>query len=249
MSKWIIWLGMMAMGIPVFGQNAAALLKKAAEAVFREEEALSLYQQVLRLQPHNVAVLCRCSDLDCRIGNRLPDRDQKISFFKTGYQYALTAYRLDSTNSEANVMLAFSLGRQTLAQTNKERVETAVAIKRYAEQAIRYDPTNFKAYIILGRWNFEVSKLNFVERAFARWFYGALPPASLDDAIRDLEKSMALRPDFMLCYYELAKALHRDGQDERAIALLHKMEGLHDQLYDDRNIRRESAEYLKEWSR
>jgi hypothetical protein len=53
----------------------------------------------------------------------------------------------------------------------------------------------------------------------------------------------------MLSYFELAKALHRDGQDERALGLLHKMEGLHDQMYDDRIIRRESAEYLREWAK
>jgi tetratricopeptide (TPR) repeat protein len=247
----VLALGLILSGGPVFAQDVSLLLKKAAtaEAAFREEEALSLYQQVLRLQPHSVTVLCRCSDLECRIGNRLSDRDQKISYFKTGYQYALTAYRLDSSNSEVNVMMAFSLGRQTLAQTNKERVETAVAIKQHADRAIRSDPANYKAYIILGRWNYEVSKLNFIERAFARWFYGDLPSASLADAIRNYEEGLALRPDFMLNYYELAKALHRDGQDTRAIAMLRKMEGLHDEMYDDRTVRVEAKKFIEEWSK
>jgi len=253
MSKWCFALALGAMFFAgrMYAQDASLLLKKAAaaEAAFREEEALSLYQQVLRLQPHAVAVLCRCSDLCCRIGNRFSDRGQKISYFKTGYQYALTAYRIDSTNSEANVMLAFSLGRQTLAQTNKERVETAVAIKHYADRAIRFDPGNYKAYIILGRWNYEVSKLNFVERAFARWFYGDLPPASLAEAIRNYERSLALRPDFMLNYFELAKALHRDGRDAQAIAMLRKMDGLHDEMYDDRTVRVEGKKFIEEWSK
>ena len=247
----VLALGATLFAGPIFAQDAAALLKKAAgaEAAFREEEALSLYQQVLRQQPHAIAVLCRCSDLSCRIGNRFSDRDQKISYFKTGYQYALTAYRLDSTNSEVNVMMAFALGRQTLAQTNKERVETAVAIKHYVDRAIRSDPANYKAYIILGRWNYEISKLNFVERAFARWFYGDLPSATLTDAIRNYEKGLALRPDFMLNYYELAKALHRDGQDARAIVLLRKMDGLHDEMYDDRIVRVEGKKFIEEWSK
>lgn len=232
-------------------QDAPALLKKAAaaEAGFREEEALSLYQQALRLQPRSVVALCRCSDLSCRIGNRLPDHDQKIGYFKAGYRYAQTAYRLDSTNSDVNVMMAFSLGRLTLIQTNKERVESAVAIKRYAERAIQYDPGNYKAYHILGRWHYEVSKLNFVERTFARWFFGALPEASLSAAIRNYEKSMTLRPDFMLNYLELAKALHRDGQDGRAVALLRRLDGLHDEMYDDRTVRAQGATLLAELTR
>ena len=229
-------------------QDVSALLKRAAkaEAEFREEEALGLFQQALRSEPRNSFILCRCSDLSCRIGNRLTDRDRKISFFRSGYQYASTAYTLDSTNSEVNVMMAFSLGRLTLIQTNKERVEAAVAIKRYAGQAIRYDPANFKAYHILGRWHYEVSKLNFIERTFARWFFGALPDASLADAIWNYEKSMALKPDFMLNYLELAKALHREGQDTRAIGLLRRLDGLHDEMYDDRTVRAEGATLLDE---
>ncbi|HEV2481664.1 MAG TPA: hypothetical protein VGS79_18465 [Puia sp.] len=252
MSKRIFALALVALSsAPLFAQDVSMLLKKAAaaEAAFREDEALAVYQQALRLQPHSVVVLCHCSDLCCRIGNRLADHDSRISFFKTGYQYAQAAYRLDSTNSEAGVMMAFSLGRLTLIQTNKERVESAVAIRHYAERAIRYDPANYKAYIILGRWNYEVSKLNFIERTFARWFYGDLPAASMADAIRNYEKSLALRPDFMLNYFELAKALHRDGQDARAIGLLRKMDRLHDEMYDDRTVRAEGQKFVQEWSR
>ena len=121
----------------------------------------------------------------------------------------------------------------------------AIAIRRYAERAIRYDPSNFKAYHILGRWHYEVSKLNVVERAFARWFYGALPEASLEESIRYYEKSLALRPDFMLNYLELARAFHRQGQDMRAVAMLRRMEGLHDEMYDDRTVRAEGKKLLE----
>lgn len=248
MIKWVFVLAFGMAFSTLSAQNLPALVNRAAkaEAAFREEEALSLYQQALQLDTRNVSLLCHCSDLSCRIGNRLANRDQKISFFKSGYRYASTAYRLDSTNSEVNVMMAFSLGRLTLIQTNKERVESAVAIKRYAEQAIRDDPSNYKAYHILGRWHFEVSKLNFIERAFARWFFGALPEASLAEAIRNYEKSMSLRPDFMLNYLELAKAWHRDGQDARAIALLRQLDGLHEEMYDDRTVRAEGQQLLAE---
>jgi tetratricopeptide (TPR) repeat protein len=249
MSKWaFILLGLVF--FRVHAQDASVLLKKAAaaEAAFREEEALSLYQQALRLQPHSIVLLCRCSDLSCRVGNRYPDRDQRVGYFKAGYRFAQTAYGLDSTNSEANVMMAFSLGRLTLIQTTKERVEAAVEIKRYAERAIHYDPGNYKAYHILGRWHYEVSKLNFVERIFARWFFGALPAASLADAIRNYEKSRTLRPDFMLNYLELAKALHRDGQEDRAVALLRRLDGLRDGIYDDRTVRAEGKQLLAEWT-
>jgi len=245
MIRWII---LFAGLLPLRGvaQDSTSLLQRAArsEAGFREEQALSEYKAVLSVRPQQLTALIRCSDLSCRIGNRETDRNKKIDYFKAGYQYAQTAYRLDPTNSEANVVMAFSLGRMVLIQTNKERVTAAGDIKRYAGYAIRYDPSNFKAYHILGRWHYEVSRLNFLERTFARWFYGSLPEASLADAIKNYEKSMALRPDFMLNYLELAKALHRDGQDERAIGLLRHMDKLSDEMYDDRQVRQEGRKLL-----
>ena len=224
------------------------MLRQAAqlEARFREEEALPVYQQVLRIQPDQVVALCRCSDLSCRIGNRQTNKEKKIAFFTAGNAYARSAWRLDSTNSEVNIAMAFSLARMALIQSGKERVATARDIKRYAENAIRYDPKSYKAWHILGRWNYEVSGLNPIEKFFARWFFGALPEASLDDAIASYEKSMALKPDFMLNYYELARCYRRQGQKDKAIRLLRQMDALKDEMYDDRQIREQGHQLLKE---
>jgi tetratricopeptide (TPR) repeat protein len=232
-----------------FTQDVPALLQQAAwlESSFKEEEALVKYQEIIKLQPQNVFALCHCSDLDCRIGNRQDSRDKKIGYFKAGRDYANTAWRLDSTNSEANVVMAFSIGRIILLESGREKVAGAGAIKRYAENAIKYDPGNYKAWHILGRWHYEVSGLNFIERTLAKWFYGALPDASLQESIRDYEKSMSLHPGFMLNYLELARACHRDGQNARAIQLLRRLDSLKDGMYDDRQVRREGQQLLAEW--
>ena len=232
-----------------FTQDVPALLQQAGwlESSFKEEEALVKYQEIIKLQPHNVFALCHCSDLSCRIGNRQDSRDKKIGYFKAGLDYANTAWRLDSTNSEANVVMAFSIGRMILLESGREKVAGAGAIKRYAENAIKYDPGNYKAWHILGRWHYEVSGLNFIERTLAKWLYGALPDASLQESIRDYEKSMSLRPGFMLNYLELARACHRDGQNARAIQLLRRLDSLKDGMYDDRQVRREGRQLLAAW--
>jgi hypothetical protein len=230
-------------------QEPAALLRQGAQldSAFKEEDALHTYEQVLRIQPHNILALCRCSDLNCRIGNRQDSKDKKLRYFKAGQQYAATALSLDSTSSEANLVMAFSIGRVILLESGRDKVAGAGAIKRFAENAIRYDPKNFKAWHILGRWHYEVSGLNRFERTLASWLYGALPDASLQESIRDYEKSMALRPDFMLNYLELAKACRRDGQNARAVKLLNHLDNLSDEMYDDRQIRLEGHRLLAQW--
>ena len=225
-----------------------ALVQQASqlEAAFREEEALPKYQEILRLQPHHLVALCKCSDLACRIGNRQTNKEKKIEYFKAGYAYARTAWLLDSTNSEVNIVMAFSLARMALIQSGKEKVAAATDIKRYAENAIKYDPSNYKGFHILGRWNYEVSGLNVIERTLARWFFGVLPEASLDQAIDNYEKSKALNPGFMLNYFELARAYRREGKKEKSIQLLRQMDTLKDGMYDDRQVRKEGRQLLKD---
>jgi tetratricopeptide (TPR) repeat protein len=232
-----------------YSQDVQSLLREGRrlDASFKEDQALRVYKEALGLQPHNIAALCACSELSCRIGNREGTREKKLSYFKAGLTYANAAFLADSLNSEANVAMAFSTGRIILLESGREKVSGAGAIKRYAEQAIRLDPRNYKAWHILGRWNYEVSNLNIFERTLARWFYGALPAASLKDAITDYEKSMALRPAFMLNYLELARACYRDGQIPRAIGLLKQIDHLKDEMYDDRTVRREASRLLAEW--
>ena len=64
--------------------------------------------------------------------------------------------------------------------------------------------------------------------------------------IGNLEKSKALRPNFMLNYFELARAYHREGQNDRAVALLTQMQKLPDEMYDDRTVRAQGERLLKE---
>jgi tetratricopeptide (TPR) repeat protein len=231
-----------------FSQDIPALLNQASqlEASFREEEALQKYQEALRLQPQQLTALCKCSDLSCRIGNRQTSKEKKIDYFKSGYGYARAAWRLDSTNSEVNIVMAFSLARMALIQSGKEKVAAATDIKHYAENAIRYDPYNYKGYHILGRWHYEVSGLNVVERTLARWFFGVLPAASLQESIGYYEKSRSLRPDFMLNYFELARAYRREGKNQEAARILHQMDQLKDEMYDDKQVRKEGERLLRD---
>jgi hypothetical protein len=245
----MFFLFCLALPFTAFAQNVASLLRQGAqqEAAFNEEQALLTYQQVLRLQPRNITALCKCSDLSCRIGNRQPVKTKKVDYFKAGKTYAEAAWRLDSTSSEANIVMAFSLARMALIQSGREKVAAAGNIKRFAENAIRYDPSNYKAYHILGRWHYEVSDLSAIERTLAKWFFGALPEASLGESIGYYEKSMTLKPDFMLNYLELAKACHREGQDARAIRLLRHIDALPDEMYDDRRVREVAQKFLSDW--
>ena len=216
------------------------------ESSFRENEAFAKYLDVVRAQPTNLTAICKCSELCSRIGNRQADKAKKIDYFKAAKTYATAALHVNPNNSEANFVMAFALGRQTLISSGKERIAAVKDIRYYADLAVKLDPGNFKAYHVLGKWNYEVSNLSLTERSLAKWIYGGLPKASLQEAILDYEKSLSLNPNFLLNYLELSKAYIRNNERRRARETLEKMMPLPNQMLDDTRIKEEGRQLLRE---
>jgi hypothetical protein len=244
-------LTLLLIGFPrlLYAQDLSQLLKEAQqqESIFHENEAFLKYAEVLKVDPSNLLALWKCSELSSRIGARQADKEKMRPYFFAARNYAVSALRVNPISSEANCAMAFALGRVSLVSGTKERVMLAKDVKHYAENAIRLDPNNFRAYHILGRWNYEVSNLNIAEKSFARLFYGKLPSASLEEAIYDFEKSRAINPAFILNYLELARAYHRIGEDKKAIANLHILLGLPNLIYDDTHAKLIARQMLTEW--
>ena len=232
-----------------YAQDVNVLLKEAQqqESVFRENEAFLKYAQVVRLQPSNLTALCKCSELCTYIGGREKDKAKKGDYFKAAKTYATAALKLNPNSTEANTVMAMAIGRLTLLASGKDKIASVNDIKAYADKAIRLDPSNFKAYHVLGKWNYEISNLNFLERTLAKLFYGDVPKASLQDAISNYEKARALNPGYVLNYLELAKAYYRNDDKKKAIALLTAMMPLQNNVFDDTRIKTEGNRLLKEW--
>ncbi|MDP4131106.1 MAG: hypothetical protein Q8939_13165, partial [Bacteroidota bacterium] len=151
----------------LLSQDLNPLLREAQqqESSLHENEAFLKYAEILKLQPNNLIALCKCSELSSRIGARISRKDKMQQYFIAAKNYASSALRVDPNSSDANFVMALALGRLSLIAGTRERIVLARDIKRYAEISIRLDPSNFKPYHVLGKWNYEVSDLNVAERS------------------------------------------------------------------------------------
>lgn len=232
-------------------QDFHVLIKEGdrLEAVPDEKAAFQKFKEVLKYQPANLYALTKCSELCTRIGGRektnLKLRDE---YYSTAVIYAKTALRLYPDSDEANVCMALAVGRTILLKSGKEKISAVKELKAYADKALLKNPNNFKAWHILGKWNYEVSNLNAFERAGAKVMYGGLPGASLKNAIMYYEKAKTLNPGFALNYLELAKAYHRSDNDDKAIAQLNYLLTLRNITEDDPRIKVEAQQLLKNWN-
>jgi tetratricopeptide (TPR) repeat protein len=230
-------------------QDITTLLKEAhqQELALRENEAFLKYAEIVKEQPDNLFALCKCSELCSLIGNRQTDKSVKTYYFKAANVYASAALRVNPNSSEGNFAMALALGRLALISSGREKVVAVNEIKQYAEKSVRLDPSNFKAYHVLGKWNYEVSNLNIAEKALAKWLFGGLPKASLQDAILYYEKSRDLNPAFVVNYLELAKAYYRNSEKQKAIQSLKYMMPLPNGTTDDPQAKAEARRLLLQW--
>lgn len=235
----------------VDAQDVHALIKQAEkqESIPNEKAAFNTFKVVLKYDPTNLHALTKCSELCSRIGARQTDTQVRDSYYQAAIMYARNALKQHPGSDEAHVAMGIAIGRTSLVKNGKEKIAAAKEIKHYAETALKINPRNFKAWHIIGKWNYEVSNLNLVERAATKVFYGGLPDASLKNSIMAYEKARSLNGSFLLNYLELSKAYKRNGDKQKALSLLKTLMGLTVQTEDDPRIKSEATALLKEWSR
>ena len=248
MNKYLLAIGCFLFTISAFGQDVNLILRDAQkeEAAFREQEALKKYMEVLRYQPQHLTAVCKTSELYSILGKRQQSKDKQRQYYQLAKKYAEQALRINPNHAESNFVMAIAMGRIALISSGEERIQAVREIRNYAEKCVRLDPNNYKGYHVLARWYLEISNLNSVERMLVKVAYGALPKATLDDAIKYYEKSRSLNPSFVVNYLELAKAYNRKGEEKKAIEMLQTMEKLPNTAADDPKIKREGRELLKE---
>lgn len=148
------------------GQDINSLIKEAQqyEASMNDAKALSKYKQALNLQPANIYLICKCSELCSMMGGRYKYDNKKMTdLYNAAKSYAALALKLNPKHSEANFVMSLVVGRTAMQKGGKEKINAVIDIKKYAELAILYNPENFKAWHVLGKWFYELNDLNFLK--------------------------------------------------------------------------------------
>jgi tetratricopeptide (TPR) repeat protein len=230
----------------LFAQDAETLVQEARnlESSLHESAAFEKLKQALKVDPRNFFALWKCSELCSRIGNRQTTKQKKQDYFEAARIYAETAIKIRPGEADGYYALAVAMGRRAMIETGKEKVKAVKEIKLNAEKAIQINPNHGRAWHVIGKWHYEVSNLNPIEKAALKLLYGGIPHSSLQEAINAYERASQLEPYFALNYLELAKAYHRDDQDDKAIEQLKKIPALPAKTEDDPRIHKEAKELL-----
>ena len=250
MSRFIYLCIAFLSSLVLHAQDTETLIQEARslETSLHETAAFDKLKLVLKADPRNFFALWKCSELCSRIGNRQSTKQKKQDYFDAAKIYAETAIKVNPNDADGYYALAVAMGRRALTESGKEKVRAVREIKINAEKAVQLNPQHGRAWHVIGKWHYEVSNLNAIEKAALKLFYGGIPPSSLQESINAYEKASQLEPYFALNFLELAKAYHRNNQDQKAIELLKKIPTLPMKTEDDSRIRKEADELLEKIS-
>jgi FimV-like protein len=217
-----------------------------AEKEFDNEKALAMYNEADTLSPNNYEILWRLSRTYVDIGEHLPaktdaEKQKQVEMYEKSLAFAKSAVAANPQGSMGYAREAISSGRIALFRGIWESIDLVKQTKADCEKAIALDSANATAYYVLGRTNAKVCE----KPKFVRWPLG-LGWANMDDAVKNYEKSIALRPTFIMYRLDCARAYIEMDEYAKAREHLSKISSLPKEDEDDDVFRKDAAKLLEE---
>ena len=230
-------------------ENLSVLLQKADRLDDTDHflEAITILKGLEKGDLRNVEVLYRISRVESDLVDDLPDDAKKKGhdYAVEAMAYAKRAIEADPQSSEAHLAAAIAYGVMTDFVDDKTKMEYSKFIKDEAEKAIELDPKNDYAYLVLARWNFEMTQLNPILKGIAELLYGQMPPASQEKALEDFQKAIDLAPNRMIHHFCYGEALAKLGRKDEARAEYQKVLRLSPTCREERGYQQKAVSGLK----
>ena len=215
----IIWLLATACGTVLAANPQAEQLITQGDAEVRAlhaQEALALFEQAAKAEPNNAEIILRISQQFSNMIAAAKTPADAEAYAKLSLDEAKQAVALAPGNPKAHLALAVAYGRITDFEDNRTKVEDSRHVKEECDKALELDPKDDFVWHVLGRRNYRVATLNPVLKLIARFVYGGMPDASLEEAERDYRKAIELVPQRLIHHHELARVYIALGQPEDA---------------------------------
>jgi tetratricopeptide (TPR) repeat protein len=182
---------------------------------FKYDEALTIFQQLLKADSSRIEYLTNASFLYSKLGNRQKAEADRQKYFQKSEYLAKKAISINPNNAEGHYTYALAIARQNEYASTKTKIANAKLIRTECDLALKANPKHTGALHILGRWHRSIAGFNFIERGMINTFFGGVPQGgSYQDAIDCFSKAVKLEPIYMLHKYELAVTYYERGEGD-----------------------------------
>jgi tetratricopeptide (TPR) repeat protein len=191
---------------------------------FDNEKALVQYQKAYAAAPDSFATIERLVSIYSDMGRlKLHKDDSSEVFYRKSLAYADSLQKRFPERAETHFWLALSEGSMIPFLSTKQKVVTAGRVMREANRAIEIDSGFALAYVVLGIFQREASKISWFERLIANVVFGADFSGSLEASETFLRKSVSLDSTNSYGYYELYWTYKAMKDSANAVQSLQKL--------------------------
>jgi tetratricopeptide (TPR) repeat protein len=167
--------------------------------------------------------------------------------YQQALDHAKKELQLAPNSAQAHLDLSITTGKLATVSGAGTKLKLAPIVADEARRTLELDPSNWRAYHVLGVWNREIATLGGFKK-FGASLMGGLPKASLEDAISNLEKADSLAPGSIRNHLELARTYEKAKRDADARAQYQKAVSLPPSEPRDAELQRQARAELAELS-
>ncbi len=212
---------------------------------FDREKSFEKLQQAEKLEPNNFDILWRISRSYVDIGEHLPnntdaEKEKQLEYYQKALDYAERAVKAKPDAFEGYIRRAIANGRVALFKGVWSAIDFVKQVKTDCEKAISMSPNDPLPYYILGRTHAKLCEKPKV----IRWPLG-LGWANMEDAIKNYEKALSLRGNFIMYRLDAARAYMEEDDEAKAKEYLIAISAYPKQDEDDDQYRKEAKELLE----
>ena len=167
-------------------------------------EAARIYEEIIMEDPDDYDVLWRMARCYTKCGWVSEAKKKQKEYLEMAVDHARQAIKVEPDSFEGHLYLAEPMGILSRHKGSRWKVRASREIKKEVEIAMSLEPDHYKPYLILGMWHRKIKTAGWLEKELAKVFFGGLPETSLEEAERNIKKSIKLRPNLPKSHYELA---------------------------------------------
>ncbi|NUN69636.1 MAG: tetratricopeptide repeat protein [Bacteroidetes bacterium] len=226
-------------------QDLIAEADHLSSVTFENQKALDKLLQAEKMDKNNFGVQWRISRSYVDIGEHLPgttdaEKEKQLQYYQKALEYADKAVKSSPDSATGYLRRAIANGRVALFKGVWSAIDYVKQVKADCEKAIALDPNNSSAYYVLGRTHAKLCE----KSKMIRWPLG-LGWANMDESLRYYDRSIQLRPNFILFRLDAARAYHAADNTAKAKELLISIAPMAKVDEDDDQYKKEARELLE----
>jgi tetratricopeptide (TPR) repeat protein len=248
---WIICLLALLLVSLAMGQSAKvkSLLTEAEKLHDAKDYqgTMAKLQEAEKLDQNNPEILWKIARAYFDFADQDPENLelQKKNIYP-GFEYAKRCVEIAPNVAGGHQYYAILIGRIGEIEGTKQKIINSYAVKEHTLKAIELDPTEDSNYHVMGRWNYALADLSWVERQIASVIYAKPPVASFESAVEFFNKAHELNPTDIRHLLWLGKSYEKLGQKDKAIDALKQALAITVTSESEKNMHKEAEELLKD---